>query len=213
MSQVLLQPTFDRVEAAPVAAPQANPAVSPSRALRPVVMVTLVALVMIGIQMGLSILLEHGAFEAAKLQTAQSQVTRAKQIVQQQLSVNEAPQTIAEAASKLGLNSVQSPLFVDLTTDKIVGTTKVPTGASAYATVENNLISNAAQKEVSGATKPTVPAAKVIAAKEAEELAESVAAGAQQGIISTGNTVEAPTTSVGADANLVGVPKWSNGTN
>lgn len=213
MSQAQLQMQINPgVVATPDVSPVGAPAVAPRRALRPLIMVAIVALSLVGVQMGLSILLEHGAFETSKLQTTQSQVSRERQIVAQKLAVNEAPQTIAGAASKLGLTAVQSPMFIDLRTEKIVGTTKIPKGAKAYTTVDGNLISNAAQKEVAGTTKPVVPAAKVIAAQDAKKLAQSVAAGAQQGIIASGDQV-APTTTEGTDASMVGVPTWVNSAN
>jgi hypothetical protein len=83
-------------------------------------------------QLLLSILLSHGAYQIAALQSKQVQLSRDQQTITEALNVLQSPQNLAARAGQLGMvTNTGSQGFLSLTT----GVTRAPTAATASTTV------------------------------------------------------------------------------
>ncbi|MCU1585698.1 MAG: hypothetical protein JWM49_2254 [Microbacteriaceae bacterium] len=83
-------------------------------------------------QLLLSILLSHGAYQIAALQSTQVQLSRDQQTITEALNVLQSPQNLAARAGQLGMvTNTGSQGFLSLTT----GVTRAPTAATANTSV------------------------------------------------------------------------------
>lgn len=107
---------------------------------RPTIAYALIALAGVGaigaIQLGISLSLAQGSYEIASLTNQSVQLGRSTQALQEKLTVLESPQYLAEAATKLGMQSSAETTFIELSDGKQVATVK--TLSDAYQRIANN---------------------------------------------------------------------------
>lgn len=128
----------------PDARPQLQP-VPPARArqrlsrfgfaMTSVVMLLVVLLA----QLGLSIAVSGGAYEARALQTELKDLTRVERVLAQNTDRLASPQNLAENAAQLGMVQNSTPATIRLSDGAVLGTV-----AGATAAVEPNLVPNSA---------------------------------------------------------------------
>ncbi|MCA0379668.1 MAG: hypothetical protein LCH36_09595 [Actinobacteria bacterium] len=132
---------------APVRAPQPGPdlrivpeARSRSRRLSPLV----AALTGVGVilatlfaQLGLSIAVSQGAYEARALQSELRDLTRVERVLSQNTDKLASPQNLADNAAKLGMVQNTTPATLRLSDGAVLGTLGGPTAAIASSLVPN----------------------------------------------------------------------------
>jgi len=141
------------------AAPRPAPQLAERRHLRPVrtaarkkrgLSPLLAALTCVGIvlailvaQLGLSIAVSQGAYEARALELEQRDLIRVERVLSQNVDKLSSPQNLAENAAKLGMVQNATPATLRLSDNKLLGSLDARTSA-----VKDNLVPNATLKNL-----------------------------------------------------------------
>lgn len=120
-------------------------------------------LAILAIQLGLSIAVSQGAYEARALQNEQRELLRVERVLQQNVDKLASPQNLAENAAGLGMVQNAHPASLRLSDDAVLGDLASPTSA-----VSDNLVPNATLEDM-----PVVDADGLLVARDGGQAASA----------------------------------------
>jgi hypothetical protein len=127
-----------------------------------------VILATLGAQLGLSIAVSEGAYEASALETELKDLTRVERVLAQNTDKLSSPQNLADNAVKLGMVQNTTPATLRLSDGAVLGTL-----AGATEAVSGNVVPNATLEGL-----PVVDADGLLTERDSEQAAAAAAAAA-----------------------------------
>jgi cell division protein FtsL len=111
-------------------------------------------------QIVLSVIVSSGAYEISTLQKEQKELSRTFTEVSQTLDQVSSPQHVAASAERLGMVSTNSPAYLQLSDNKILGQPRAATSSGALmGGVNGSLVQNILLTDISAGSVPAAAAA------------------------------------------------------